>query len=120
MRICFDLDDTLCTGSQPDEHGVTDYSKCSPVQDAARMLRGLKGQGHTIIIHTARGMTTGNGNVGKVVRNVGLLTLSQLEAWGFEYDEIYFGKPSADLYVDDKGINAQRYWDQHWEERQWQ
>ena len=34
------------------------------------------------------------------------LTLNQLDSWGFVYDEIYFGKPNAELYIDDKAYNA--------------
>ena len=35
-------------------------------------------------------------------------TLEQLDAWGFIYDEIYFGKPNADLFVDDKAFHASK------------
>jgi len=121
MRICFDLDDTLCHGSKKVD-GVTDYSGCYPALMAASTLRGLREHGHTVIIQTARGMSTAGGRVGVVIKNVGLLTLQQLEAWGFEYDEIYFGKPSADLYVDDKGKNALDFWNEQLEaeERIWQ
>jgi len=109
VRVCFDLDDTLCHGSNQVD-GVTDYSNCYPNIMASSTLRTLRAKGHTVIIQTARGMTTGSGRVGVVVKNIGLLTLQQLEDWGFEYDEIYFGKPSADLYIDDKGQNALDFW----------
>tara|TARA_Y100000034_G_scaffold120718_1_gene163992 strand:+ start:110 stop:475 length:366 start_codon:yes stop_codon:yes gene_type:complete len=109
MRICFDLDGTLCRGSKVVD-GVTDYSTCEPLPNAAQYLQATRGQGHTVIIQTARGMSTAAGRVGVAQKNIGLLTLQQLADWGFEYDEIYFGKPSADLYVDDKGVNAFDYW----------
>ena len=50
-------------------------------------------------------------NVGKVVARQGLITLEWLARYGFEYDEIWFGKPHCDIYVDD---NAYRFttWDQ--------
>lgn len=121
MRICFDLDDTLCHGSKA-VNGLTDYTDCWPHVTAAGMLRNLRAQGHVVIIQTARGMSTAGGKVGTVIKNVGLLTLQQLEEWGFEYDEIYFGKPSADLYVDDKGQNALDFWNEQLEaeETLWQ
>lgn len=106
MRICFDLDDTLCEGSRPDKDGYTDYTECKPKEGAVDCLSRLRAQGHYIIIYTARGMNTASGRVGVVVKNIGLQTLEQLAQWGMEYDEIYFGKPAADLYVDDKAWNA--------------
>jgi hypothetical protein len=33
-------------------------------------------------------------------------TEEQLEAWGVKYHQLWFGKPSADIYIDDKTINA--------------
>ena len=119
MRICFDLDGTLCDGDEPGDAG-TDYSRCQPLPGAANLLRDLRAQGHTVIIQTARGMGSSHGNVGVAQAKVAGLVFEQLKTWGFEYDEIYFGKPSAELYVDDKGLTALEFWDSHWEERQWQ
>ena len=118
MRICFDLDGTLCSGSHPGKDGCTDYSKCQPKPGAQWLLHDLRRQGHTIIIQTARGMTTANGRVGIMIKNIGLQTLEQLDRWKFEYDEIYFGKPDADLYLDDKGQNAQDFWDRRLKAKQ--
>ncbi len=98
MRICFDLDNTLCYG-QP-------YEDARPVPGVADLLRELKGKGHTIIIYTARGMGSLAGDVGRVMSEFAPLVFDQLTDWGFQYDEIHFGKPAADLYVDDKAITA--------------
>lgn len=101
MRICFDLDNTLCTG--------TPYEKAKPYEWAASLLSILKNNGHEVIIYTARKMSTEDGNLGRVNKSIGLLTFNQLEEWGFAYDEIYFGKPAADIYIDDKGLNYINY-----------
>lgn len=98
MRLCFDLDETLCTGYP--------YEKAVPIKPAIDVLNRLKSAGHVIIIHTARGMSTNKGNIGKVIKNIGAITLEQLDAWGVKYDEIVFGKPSADYYIDDKALDA--------------
>ena len=98
MRICFDLDDTLCYGKP--------YETAKPLPGRAKLLSSLRQQGHSIIIYTARFMNTCSGNTGQVVKNIGKLTLEQLDEWGFEYDEIYFGKPNADIYVDDKAFHV--------------
>lgn len=99
MRICFDLDNTLCTG--------TPYEEARPYPWVSKYLKELKSEGHTVIIHTARKMSTYNGNIGMVNKAICFLTLKQLEEWDFIYDEIYFGKPAADIYVDDKGLRYQ-------------
>ena len=98
MRICFDLDETLCTGYP--------YEEARPLEGAIAVVNALKEEGHVIIIHTARRMGRRQGNIGKVIKEVGKLTLEQLDRWGVQYDEMVFGKPSADFYVDDKAINA--------------
>lgn len=98
MRICFDLDNTLCCG--------VPYYEAVPVPGASQLLRELRRQGHTVIIQTARGMGSSDGNPGKAIAQEGAQVFEQLDAWGFEYDELYFGKPAADLYVDDKAITA--------------
>ena len=98
MRICFDLDGTLCYGYP--------YTTCKPMPGAAKVLKNLKRAGHTIIIQTARGMRTACSNPGTAIKNIGKLTLEQLDEWGFEYDEVLFGKPHADLFVDDKAYHA--------------
>jgi len=98
MRICFDLDETICTGRP--------YVDSVPIPETVAMISSLKEKGHDIIIHTARGMSSCNGNIDAVLEKYEQLTLSQLESWGVKYDEIIFGKPSADLYVDDKGANV--------------
>lgn len=94
MRICFDLDNTLCTGYP--------YEYATPIEGTVDLLRELKARGHTIIIQTARGMGSSSSNPGQATRRIGKLTFDQLDDWGFIYDEIYFGKPDADLFVDDK------------------
>lgn len=97
MRICFDLDDTLCVGKP--------YQYAKPHYWARQVLEDLKADGHTIIIYTARGMGSSGGCIGIATANVARLTLEQLGSWGFIYDEIYFGKPAADLYIDDKSFS---------------
>ncbi len=100
MRICVDLDGTICSIRQ---EGQT-YREVELLPGAKEMLMTFKEQGHTIIIHTARNMQTQGHNVGKVLKNVGRITLEWLDAHGIPYDEIYFGKPNADITIDDRGI----------------
>lgn len=100
MRIVIDLDGTLCQIKQSNQS----YSDLQPLLGAADRVRELRANGHYIIIHSARNMATCESNLGKVMKNVGKITLDWLEEYGIEYDEIYFGKPNADLYIDDRSI----------------
>ena len=33
------------------------------------------------------------------------LTKNQLDKWGVYYHELFLGKPSGDIYIDDKGVS---------------
>ena len=102
MRICFDLDNTLVTFPR-----ITgDYNTVDPIIKNINYLRYLKSFGHTIIIYTARRMKTHKGNKGKVMADIGKITFDTLEKYSIPYDEIYFGKPQADVYIDDLALNC--------------
>ncbi|WP_345972461.1 5' nucleotidase, NT5C type [Sulfurimonas diazotrophicus] len=101
-RICIDLDGVICQLKQP---GQT-YADVEPIAGAIERINELKSFGHYIIILTARHMKTCQGNVGLVQQRVAQVTLEWLEKHGVEYDEIHFGKPWADIYIDD---NAYRF-----------
>ena len=101
LRICFDFDNTLV--SYPAVKG--DYSTVKPITKNIKFLRLLKDLGHTIIIYTARKMRTHGGNVGKVVADISQVTLDTLNKFNIPYDEIYFGKPYANFYIDDLAVN---------------
>lgn len=88
QTICFDLDGTLCTNTWGD------YASAEPLPWAVDLVNELSEAGHRIIVHTARGTTTGI--------DWRPATEAQLTSWGVRYDELRFGKPQADVYVDDR------------------
>jgi len=89
---CFDIDGTICTNTEGDyEHAV-------PFKDVIEKVNRLYDEGHKIIYYTARGSTTGI--------DWHDLTRKQLEDWQVKYHELVMGKPTADVYVDDKAINT--------------
>lgn len=102
LRICFDLDNTLVTYPQI----LGDYETVSPITENIEYLKYLKSLGHEIIINTARRMKTHNGNIGKIIKDIGEVTINSLKKFNIPYDELYFGKPFADFYIDDKAINT--------------
>lgn len=102
LRICFDLDNTLVTYPKIKD----DYKSVQPIIENINLLKYLKRFGHTIIIYTARRMKTHNGNTGKLMSDIGKITFDTLDKFEIPYDEIYFGKPYADFYIDDNAINC--------------
>jgi capsule biosynthesis phosphatase len=107
MNICIDLDGVIAGFKAP---GQT-YADVLPVPGAVEKVRALKASGHRIILCTARHMKTCDGNVGMVVARVGEITLAWLKRHDIPYDEIHFGKPWADVYIDDNAVRFQS-WDQ--------
>lgn len=101
-RICFDLDNTLVTFPTI----KNDYSSVKPIKKNIDFLKYLKDFGNTIIIYTARRMKTHNGNIGKINSDIGKITFETLDVFNIPYDEIYFGKPYADFYIDDLAFNC--------------
>lgn len=101
-RFCFDFDNTLVTFPTV----KNDYSTVEPIEQMIKFARFLKMIGHTIIIHTARRMKTHKGNVGSVIADIGFVTLETIKKFDIPCDELYFGKPYADFYIDDKAVNV--------------
>lgn len=106
MRICIDLDGTVCYTRKPKEH----YSEVLPKPDAIKTIQKLKKEGHHIIISTARHMKTCNNNTGEIVAKQGKILIDWLEKYQIPYDELWFGKPLADVYIDDKALKFDNNW----------
>ena len=70
------------------------YDEATPITANISILQKLYQQGHRIILHTARGYASGI--------NWEETTKVQMKKWGVPYDNIVFGKPDADFYIDDK------------------
>jgi CMP-N-acetylneuraminic acid synthetase len=97
LNIYIDIDNTICNSSG------TDYTKSTPIKEAIEKANQLYDNGHNIIYWTARGTLTGIG-----WRDV---TSKQLKEWGAKYHELKMGKPAFDLFIDDKNMNSNNWWD---------
>jgi quercetin dioxygenase-like cupin family protein len=95
-NIFIDLDNTLCFTEG------SDYINSKPNQERIRYINKLKEDGNFITIWTARGSKSGIDHKE--------LTVKQLFEWGVKYDELLMGKPSYDIYIDDKSFNVDTYW----------
>lgn len=92
MIYCFDLDGTLL-----DTQGG-DYAKAKPIKERVVMLRDLYVNGNVIIINTGRNQI------------YEYFTAMQLEEYEIPYHALLVGaKPHADIYIDDKGMNAKDF-----------
>lgn len=105
MRYCFDIDGTIAELRQKGET----YFDVKPKEGAVEFLNKLNQEGHYIILYTARNMETFLGNLGKINAVQGPILYEWLEKYEIPYDEIYFGKPSADVYIDDKAIKFESW-----------
>ena len=105
MRIVVDLDGVICPIRKSDQK----YAELQPVAGAVERLKELRAAGHSVIIQTARHMKTCDGNVGLVIKRLGKVTLDWLEEHDIEYDEIFFGKPHGEVYLDDRGLRFEAW-----------
>jgi len=96
MIIYVDIDETICIS--PEDR---DYSKAEPIQKNINKINELYDNGNTIVYWTARG--TGSGI------DWTELTVMQLKEWGAKYNQVKLGKPVYDLFIDDKNINAETF-----------
>ena len=103
MKYCFDLDGTICdTPMRPDDN-KPGYLEANPFPFMVEQVNRLYDEGHKIIIQTARGRGSGIDWTG--------LTKEQLRHWGVKYHDLepMFHKPTADIFIDDKGINVEAW-----------
>lgn len=103
MRYVIDIDGTICTN----ENGNYNFAK--PYSDRIQKINELYDSGHTIILFTARGMGRSDNNRTKAYEEFYDLTLEQISKWNVKFHKLILGKPSGDIYIDDKGINANEF-----------
>lgn len=104
-RICFDIDNVLCETDKK-----KNYLRSKPIKKNIQIINSAYDKGYFIILYTARYMGRCNGKLSEVNKKIKPLTLKQLKKWEVKYHEIYFGKPSFDLFVDDKSLFFTKKW----------
>lgn len=104
-KICFDIDNVICrTNLQKD------YTKSKPIVKNIKTINKLYSKGYFIILYTARYMGRCNGNLKMINKKIKPLTIKQLLKWDVKYHKLYFGKPSFDLFIDDKSLFFKKNW----------
>lgn len=96
LTIYVDIDNTICN---PDPNW--NHELATPIKDHIQKINNLYDAGHNIVYWTARGTLTN-----KDWREV---TEKQFEEWGVKYHDLVLYKPHYDLFIDDKNIEANRF-----------
>tara|TARA_R100000664_G_scaffold32153_1_gene46648 strand:+ start:71 stop:394 length:324 start_codon:yes stop_codon:yes gene_type:complete len=104
MVYVVDIDGTICSSTVSG-----DYEDSAPYMHRIEKINSLYEDGHTIIYFTARGMGRHNNNPVRAVQDFYSMTEVRLRQWGAKYHELILGKPAADVYIDDKGIEANEF-----------
>lgn len=97
MKFLVDIDGTICHNT----HG--DYVNAQPFMDRIAHFNKLFDEGHEIHYWTARGSNSGI--------DWTVLTRQQLANWQVKYTTLKLGKPNYDLWIDDKAINSESYFE---------
>ena len=106
MTYVFDIDGTICNTKDGD------YENSEPYPDRIEIVNKLYDAGHRIIFQTARGMGRSNNSFAYAHEAFYDLTRSQLIEWGVKFHELFLGKPAGDIYIDDKAMSDNSYFEQ--------
>ena len=109
QTLVIDIDHTICTPDDTKQDTFEKYGKATPKLEMIASIRRAKELGFRITLFTARRMATHNGDINKVIEDVGDLTENWLKEHDVPYDELIFGKPNAVYYVDDKALRPDEF-----------
>lgn len=107
MKICVDIDGTICQNIKRGDN----YYDALPIVGAVETLKRLKAEGVYIVLHTARGMATYENNEAKVIAMHAEKLVQWLRKFEIPYDELLFAKPHVDFFIDDKGYRFENWAD---------
>lgn len=106
--LVVDVDGTLCPIKQPGEN----YLDMAPEPRMLARLKALHEDGWHIILHSARGMRSNAGNVGKIGKNVAPDMISWLAKHKIPFDELHLAKPwpgRQGFYIDDRAVRPREF-----------
>jgi hypothetical protein len=103
MVYVFDIDGTICTSTN------SNYEEAVPLESRIAKVNKVYDDGHTVIFLTARGMGRSQNSRAYAETAFYEMTKNQLDSWGVKYHSLFLGKPAADFYIDDKGINDEHF-----------
>lgn len=113
--LVVDVDGTLCPIKQPHER----YPDLAPEPRLLARLRALHAEGWRIILHSARGMRSNEGNPGRIGKNVAPDLLQWLARHDIPFDELHLAKPwpgREGMYIDDRAVRPREFVDLDFDE----
>jgi capsule biosynthesis phosphatase len=113
--LVIDVDGTLC----PIKRSGESYADMAPEPRMLARLRALHAEGWHIILHSARGMRSNDGNVGKIGKNVAPVMLDWIAKHDIPFDELHLSKPwpgAQGYYIDDRSVRPREFLDMTFEE----
>lgn len=102
--ICFDIDGVILNTKGKN------YKNAKPNILGIKKINKLFNDGYMIKLFTARYMGRNNENIAKAKKQGFQMTKIQLKKWKVNYHKLIFGKPSFDLFIDDKSIDFKKNW----------
>ena len=106
--LVIDLDGTLASQEES-----SNYYKATPQMSVIHKVNQMWTDGWEIVIYTARGMKTCFGDAKTAEATFRQVTEDWLKKNRVMYTKLVFGKPSGDLYVDDKGMRPDEFVAEH-------
>ena len=91
-RYCFDIDGTICSKEKPEN-----YSKAIPNKLMIQKINELFDEGHIIYLYTSRHMDKER------------TTKEWMKKFNVKYHHIFFGKPVAQIYIDDLAVKPEEF-----------
>ena len=102
LIYCFDIDGVICNTKGKN------YTKAKPILKAIKKINYLYDQGHLIKIFTARYMGRNSDNIRLAEKQGYKKTYAQLKKWKIKFHQLIIGKPSFDIFVDDKAFGFKK------------
>ena len=106
--LVVDVDGTLC----PIKAAGQSYKDMQPEPRMLARLQEMAGLGWRIIIHSARGMRSHDGNAGEISAHVLPVLLEWLRRHEVPFHEIHVGKPwpgHNGYYIDDRSVRPREF-----------
>ena len=101
--ICFDIDGVIC------KTAGNRYDKSKPNKKVINLINQLFKK-NRIILFTSRFMGRNKDNASLAKKQGYEFTKKQLKKWKLKYHVLKFGKPSYDIFIDDKSFDFKKDW----------
>ena len=106
--LVVDVDGTLC----PVKRSGESYADLLPEPRMLAKIRALHADGWHIILHSARGMRSNDGNPGRIGKVVAPVMLDWLAKHDIPFDELHLSKPwpgHQGFYIDDRSVRPREF-----------